>query len=141
MEAATNALFDELVSLLDNDYEHLCLRIDLQCNLKVAEILQEEEDRLGGMPMSGIMWDQVDKLIRIQRSKSEQKKERAYQHMKNHAQKCFEWWVLAGPDEVSRLEMSMAAARSWWQINPILSLVVSIADGEKSFGSKSLVHR
>ena len=110
MQAATNALFDEIVTLLDHDYRYYCAVAELRCDQKVSEILQEEEDRLGGMPMSGIMWDTVDNRIRLQRSKTEQKKAHLWQQLQLHAQKCFEWWVLAGPGGESRLEMSMAAA-------------------------------
>ena len=110
MQAATNALFDELVVLLDNDFEYYCHKIELQCDMFVAQILQEEEDRLGGIPMSGVVWDQVDRRIKLQRSKSEQKKEELRQRLLMHASKCFEWWVLAAPGSVSRLETSMAAA-------------------------------
>ena len=84
----------------------------MDCELKVVKIWQDEENRLGGMPMSGIIWDSVHQRIEQQRSKSDQKKEQVWQHLLMHAQKCFEWWVLAGPGAVSRLEMSMAAARS-----------------------------
>jgi hypothetical protein len=112
MEAATNALFDELRLLFENDYKHLVSRIELECELKVVEIWRVEETRLGGMPMSGIIFDRVDQLIQQQRSKSEQQKEHVWQHLLMHAQKCFEWWVLAGPSGVSRLELSTAAARS-----------------------------
>ena len=112
MEAASNALFDELILLFDNDYRHLCLRIDLDCDIKCADIFQAEEDRLGGMPMSGIMWDQVEQLQNRERAKAAQKKDRVWEHLLGHAQKCFEWWVLAGPSGECRLEMSMATARS-----------------------------
>ena len=99
------------MSLLDNDYKHYSGIIDIRCARSVADILQEEEDRLGGMPMSGIMWDMVEKRIRSERSKSEQKKAYVWEHLQGQAQKCFEWWVLAGPGGESRLETSMAAGR------------------------------
>lgn len=50
MQAASNALFDELVKLLDNDYHVYSGIIELRCDQRVAEIVQEEKSRLGGMP-------------------------------------------------------------------------------------------
>ena len=96
MESAANALFDELMYLWKNDSEHLCNIIDRRCDVKVAEVLQTEEERLGGMPMSGIMWDNVARRIDFERAKAEQKKERARQFLFDRAQKCFEWWVMPG---------------------------------------------
>ena len=112
MEAASNALFDELILLFDNDYRHYCERIDTDCEIKCADIFQSEEDRLGGMPMSGIMWDRVEEQMNRERAKAAQKKDRLWEHLLGHAQKSFEWWVLAVPGGMSRLEMSMAIARS-----------------------------
>ena len=110
MESASNALFDELMYLWKNDSQHLCNIIDRRCNRKVSEVLQTEEERLGGMPMSGIMWDNVAHLIDLEQAKAEQKKERVRQFLLGRAQKCFEWWVMPGPGGKSRLEMSLEVA-------------------------------
>ena len=49
MEAATNALFDEIVELLDRDWFYYSNELELRCDQQVTIILQEEEHRLGGM--------------------------------------------------------------------------------------------
>ena len=97
MESAATAVFDELMYLWKNDSEHLCNIIDRRCGVKVSEVLQTEEECLvSGMPMSGIMWDNVARRIDFERAKAEQKKERARQFLFDRAQKCFEWWVMPG---------------------------------------------
>ena len=112
MESAANALFDELVVLFNNDLDYYCERIDRECAEKVSDIIRTEEYRLGGMPMSGIMWDNVSVLIERQRAKAEQRKDHVRQHLERAVNKSFEWWVMPGPSGTSRLEVSLGLASS-----------------------------
>ena len=126
VEKAQLGLFRSLRDL----YVRTIEEFNEDCDMVHAEFARVElenfEYMLGGMPMSGIMWDNHTRAVEDHRAIIEQLKNQHKMAVHEKGKTAFEYWCATNAAGWSRLELSLAKGRHYPGHSADISILFSI---------------